>query len=348
MKKKVVKYSSDNPMMVFKGFGSDLSCRGYQYVMGKNHHVSLPIKRGNNGLHACRNPIETFEYHSPHNAVFAAVGVWGVIRTGSTRDIASTKLAAEYMRVQHTIGYSQLALEAEQWYKENMPTRRKVIATHMSKPATYKGWCMAYISHEASYGVAYAIGRLSYVTTLAHKGTAVTTNRESIAHTQHGHSVAVAKGPHSMAVAEAFESVAVVSADGCVAATAGEKSVAVASCESKASTCGDQSVAISMGPLYHIGTAEGAGDSLLFRNIAEVTKRPTHCGGDEEAPRNAVAFLPTGGGRMRGVKGAVLIAICWGKEGDTPKVLSGVVGVDLKEDVYYCISEGKLVEAKIQ
>ena len=76
----------------FKGFNKDMTCRGFQYEIGKGYETAEcdPCK---SGFHACENPIDVFSYYSPGESVFCKTEQSGdVKRHDSDSKIASTKI----------------------------------------------------------------------------------------------------------------------------------------------------------------------------------------------------------------------------------------------------------------
>ena len=61
MHKKVEK---ENPIIAYKGFNEDLSCRGFQYEIGKEYCLEGELELCANGFHACQNPLDVFDYYS--------------------------------------------------------------------------------------------------------------------------------------------------------------------------------------------------------------------------------------------------------------------------------------------
>jgi hypothetical protein len=56
------------PVTSIKGFQSDLTCRGFQFEIGKTYNVSGKIKACDNGFHACpteHHPLSVFEHYAP-------------------------------------------------------------------------------------------------------------------------------------------------------------------------------------------------------------------------------------------------------------------------------------------
>ena len=44
-------------MKAFKGFNSDLTCRGFKYKVGETYEIEGKPELGKYGFHACENPI---------------------------------------------------------------------------------------------------------------------------------------------------------------------------------------------------------------------------------------------------------------------------------------------------
>lgn len=51
-------------MKGYKGFNSDLTCRGFQYEIGKEYEFDGEIEVCNNGFHFCKNIIDVKEYYN--------------------------------------------------------------------------------------------------------------------------------------------------------------------------------------------------------------------------------------------------------------------------------------------
>ena len=81
----------ENKIKAYKGFNSDMTCRNYQFEVGKEYEESGKIKACKNGFHACENPMDVFGYYPPSNSRYCEVEQSGYIDRGKDK-IASSKI----------------------------------------------------------------------------------------------------------------------------------------------------------------------------------------------------------------------------------------------------------------
>ena len=93
MKKNIEK---SNPIIAYKGFNGDLSCRGFLYKVGKEYHIDGDIEVCKKGFHACQNPLDVFDHYnmSPYTR-YAMVELWGDVDFA----IDNEKLCATNIRI---------------------------------------------------------------------------------------------------------------------------------------------------------------------------------------------------------------------------------------------------------
>lgn len=70
---------SENVITSYKGFDKDMKCRGFQYEVGKEYETDGEIKCCNRGFHACKSPLEVWNYYDMLNSRFAEVEQSGKI-----------------------------------------------------------------------------------------------------------------------------------------------------------------------------------------------------------------------------------------------------------------------------
>lgn len=103
MKKKVIAY---------KGFNKDLTCRGFQYEVGKEY-TEEEVSICNRGFHACENPFDVLNFYGDVlNNRFCVVEQSGQIKKDNNKQVSSKiKVVAE-------IGFVGLFKAGVEWIKE--------------------------------------------------------------------------------------------------------------------------------------------------------------------------------------------------------------------------------------
>ena len=80
-------------MKGYKGMESDMTCRGFQYEIGKEYHTDEKIKLCENGFHFCKNLKDVFYfYHEHENNRFFEV-------EGHTIESDNMKCVADKIRI---------------------------------------------------------------------------------------------------------------------------------------------------------------------------------------------------------------------------------------------------------
>ena len=103
MKEKVIAY---------KGFNKDLTCRGFQYEVGKEY-TEEEVSICNRGFHACENPFDVLNFYGDVlNNRFCEVEQSGQIKKDNNKQASSKiKVVAE-------IGFAGLFKAGVEWIKE--------------------------------------------------------------------------------------------------------------------------------------------------------------------------------------------------------------------------------------
>lgn len=82
-------------MKTYKGFNTDMTCRGFQYEEGKEYKHEGEVKACDSGFHACEDPIDCFGYYPPATSVYHEVEQDGDI----SKDSGDTKVASSVIKI---------------------------------------------------------------------------------------------------------------------------------------------------------------------------------------------------------------------------------------------------------
>ena len=97
----------------FKGFNADLTCRGFQYEVGKTYKHGGPVVRcAEGGFHACEMPLDVWGYYGPATSVFATVELGGDIARAPNED---SKVAAAQITIKAELRLPDFIRRAAEW-----------------------------------------------------------------------------------------------------------------------------------------------------------------------------------------------------------------------------------------
>ena len=99
-------------IIAYKGFNKDLTCRGFQYEVGKEY-IEEKVSICNSGFHACENPFDVLDFYGDAlNDRFCKVEQSGLIEKDDKKQVSSKiKVVAE-------IGFAGLFKAGVEWIKE--------------------------------------------------------------------------------------------------------------------------------------------------------------------------------------------------------------------------------------
>ena len=98
----------------YKGFDSSLSCRGFQYEVGKEYEMDGHIGCCERGFHACESPLEVFDHYDMLKSRFAEVEQSGTI----DREKNSTKVCSSRIKIKAELKLADIINIGVEWLKD--------------------------------------------------------------------------------------------------------------------------------------------------------------------------------------------------------------------------------------
>ena len=97
----------------FKGFNSDMTCRGFRYKEGKEYERKGDVTACESGFHACEHPLDCFGYYMPSSSVFHEVTLSGKTDKGGN----DSKIAASHIRIGARLDIASICKAAFQFVR---------------------------------------------------------------------------------------------------------------------------------------------------------------------------------------------------------------------------------------
>ena len=105
---------SENVITSYKGFDNNMQCRGFQYEVGKEYEMDGEIKCCNRGFHACKSPLEVWDYYDMLNSRFAEVEQSGKI----DEEEKSTKVCSSHIKIKAELKLADIINIGVEWLKD--------------------------------------------------------------------------------------------------------------------------------------------------------------------------------------------------------------------------------------
>lgn len=98
----------------YKAFDKNMQCRGFQYEVGKEYEMDGEIKCCNRGFHACKSPMEVWDYYDMLNSRFAEVEQSGKI----DKEDNSTKVCSSKIKISAELKLADIIKLGVEWIKD--------------------------------------------------------------------------------------------------------------------------------------------------------------------------------------------------------------------------------------
>ena len=105
---------SKNVITSYKGFDKNMQCRGFQYEVGKEYEMDGEIKCCNRGFHACKSPMEVWDYYDMLSSRFAEVEQSGKI----DEEEKSTKVCSSHIKIKAELKLADIINIGVEWLKD--------------------------------------------------------------------------------------------------------------------------------------------------------------------------------------------------------------------------------------
>lgn len=145
----------------YKGFDSNLRCRGFQYEIGNSYTHEGVVKACKSGFHACEHPLDVFRYYPPAGSRFAVVEQSGAL----SREDGHTKVASRNIAIKAELGIAGLVKAAVEYVSS------KCLPVDRNSPASATGY----------RGAASATGYQGAASATGNRGAASATGRQGSA-----------------------------------------------------------------------------------------------------------------------------------------------------------------------
>ena len=98
----------------YKGFDKNMQCRGFHYEVGKEYEMDGEIKCCNRGFHACKSPLEVWDYYDMLNSRYAEVEQSGKI----DEEENSTKVCSSHIKIKAELKLADIINIGVEWLKD--------------------------------------------------------------------------------------------------------------------------------------------------------------------------------------------------------------------------------------
>lgn len=104
---------NDKVITSYKAFDKNMQCHDFQFEVGKDYEMDGEIECGKRGFHACKNPLELWDYYKMLKSRFAEVEQSGKI----DKDEKSTKVCSSHIKIKAELKLADIINIGIEWLK---------------------------------------------------------------------------------------------------------------------------------------------------------------------------------------------------------------------------------------
>ena len=316
----------------YKGFNNDMTCRDFQYEVGKEYEQKGNIEACKNGFHACESPMDVFGYYPPNNSRYCEIEQSGTI------DRSQDKIASSKIRIQCEIGLSgiinagvKFILDKVNWKNDNATnTGNRSAATNTgdNSAATNTGYRSA-ATNTGYQSAATNTGDYSAATNTGYRSAATNTGYRSAATNTGDNSAATNTGNYSAATNTGYRSAATNTGYQSAATNTGDNSAAT--------NTGDYSAATNTGDY---SAATNTGDFSAATNTGDFSAAKVE-------GKESIAIVTGKDSKACGALGCWLVLAERNECNDVIEVKAvRVDGETIKENTWYKLKDGQIIETE--
>lgn len=180
--------SEEKTIKAYKAFNKDMTCRGFQYEVGKEYDMDGKIECCRRGFHACESPFEVLDHYDMLSSRFAEVELSGIT---DWQDDGISKICASHIKIVKELTLSDLA-EANIMLLGNKITRHNSIRHPGGKcDQIYSTANDKRITSVRNYSTILSSGKRSVIDSTGDASTIVTTGEHAKITTSIGNYVTV-------------------------------------------------------------------------------------------------------------------------------------------------------------
>ena len=323
----------------FKGFNSDMTCRGFKYEEGKDYEEQGYISACNKGFHFCLYPLDVFGYYPP---AYIGMNKFHEVEGSGEMDVDTddTKIACSKIHIGAELSIKSIVDAAIKftfskckWVEEKIATGNRGAASSTG----YRGAASATGNQGAAsstgyQGAASSTGDQGAASSTGDQGAASATGYQGAASSTGNRGAASATGNQGAASATGDQGAASATGNRGAASSTGNQGAASASgYRGAASATGNQGAASATGN-------QGAASATGYQGAASATGK------------ESIALAAGKDCKAKGALGCWIVLAERGEwDGNTYPIVSvkafKVDGKSVKADTFYTLVNGEAVEA---